>query len=388
MFACGQVRTMMTEASDVLKFDGSNYLRQRLILSTLSGKAVKVKDIRSRSDDPGLKEFEVNLVRLLDKVTNGSTVEVNETGTSLFYQPGLLFGGHVEHECCKARGIGYYLEVLIALAPFCKKPLNAVLKGVTNCATDISVDVLHNVARPILRRFLGTDEGLEFSITKRGMAPGGGGEIVFKCPVRKQLKPLQLEEPGKIKRVRGVVYAVRVSPAIANRLVESAKGIILKFLPDVYIHTDHCTGTKSGKSPGFGIALYAETTSGVVYTGEMVSRAAGANLPPSVPEDIGREAAYRLLEEVYRGGCVDSVFQSHTTLFMALTPKDVSVCITGPLSPYAIQFLRHMKEYFNLAFKLDVIETIDNEDELNVGSKKVKLTCVGVGFTNLSKRVA
>lgn len=55
---------------------------------------------------------------------------------------------------------------------------------------------------------------------------------------------------GKVKRIRGTVYAVRVSPAIANRVVESAKGVLLKFLPDIYIHTDHCKGDRSGKSPG------------------------------------------------------------------------------------------------------------------------------------------
>ncbi len=41
-----------------------------------------------------------------------------------------------------------------------------------------------------------------------------------------------------------------------------AQGTLLKFLPDIYIHTDHFTGPKSGKSPGFGLTLYAETTTG------------------------------------------------------------------------------------------------------------------------------
>lgn len=55
---------------------------------------------------------------------------------------------------------------------------------------------------------------------------------------------------GKVKRIRGVVYAVRVSPTFANRIVETAKGVLLNFLPDVYINTDHCKGDKAGKSPG------------------------------------------------------------------------------------------------------------------------------------------
>lgn len=55
---------------------------------------------------------------------------------------------------------------------------------------------------------------------------------------------------GKIKRIRGTVFSARVSPAIAHRILERAKGIFLKFIPDVYISVDHPTGQKAGKSPG------------------------------------------------------------------------------------------------------------------------------------------
>ena len=48
---------------------------------------------RARDDDPGLHEAEAGFIRLLDKLTNGSKIEVNETGTSLSYQPGSLLGG-------------------------------------------------------------------------------------------------------------------------------------------------------------------------------------------------------------------------------------------------------------------------------------------------------
>jgi len=41
-----------------------------------------------------------------------------------------------------------------------------------------------------------------------------------------------------------------VSPTIANRCIESAKSLLLKFLPDVYIYADHAKGKNSGRSPG------------------------------------------------------------------------------------------------------------------------------------------
>lgn len=71
-------------------------------------------------------------MRLIDKLSNGMVLDVNETGTEVFFQPGVLIGGNIDHECCKQRGIGYYLEVIFGLTPYFKKGLKITLKGVTN----------------------------------------------------------------------------------------------------------------------------------------------------------------------------------------------------------------------------------------------------------------
>lgn len=57
----------------------------------------------------------------------------------LFYMPGLLLGGSVEHDCNMQRSVGYYLEALLMLAPFMKTPLKATLRGVTNDHADPTV---------------------------------------------------------------------------------------------------------------------------------------------------------------------------------------------------------------------------------------------------------
>lgn len=61
------------------------------------------------------------------------------TGTDLFFEPGLLLGGTLEHVCSQQRSIGYFLEPLCMLAPFAKKPIRITLKGITNGPDDPSV---------------------------------------------------------------------------------------------------------------------------------------------------------------------------------------------------------------------------------------------------------
>ncbi|XP_029169505.1 RNA 3'-terminal phosphate cyclase-like protein [Nylanderia fulva] len=364
----------------VLTYEGSNYFRYRLLLSTLSGKPVRITNIRTKDDNPGLKEYEISFIRLLDKITNGTKIEVNETGTSIYYNPGLLNGGELEHDCSLQRGIGYYLEGIIIIAPFCKNCVNLKFRGVTDNTIDPSIDRIQTAGIPILKKFLAGDNEVVLTIRKRGVAPLGGGEVHFKCPISRNLKTIQMEDSGMVKRIRGTACSIRVSPTIANRIVESAKSVLLKFLPDVYVYIDHCKGSTGGKSPGFGVTLTADTTKDVFFSGQAFSPLMTTGSLPCVPEDLGKEAAMKLLDEIYRNGCVDSSFQSMTAAFMALGRKDVCKVTMGPLTPATIQFLRDLRDFFGIVFK---IEPMKEGDEI---LSQVHLTCLGVGYTNISKR--
>jgi hypothetical protein len=73
------------------------------------------------------------------------------------------------------------------------------------------------------------------------------------------------------------------------------------------------------RSPGYGLALVAETTTGCIISTEATAEVAtpsedrdeGAGPAPEalLPEDIGARAAKQLLEEIRQGGVVDSTHQ-------------------------------------------------------------------------------
>jgi RNA 3'-terminal phosphate cyclase-like protein len=128
--ACFQIFTLHY-TMDVLRFSSHRHLRQRLLLSVLSGRSIRIDGIRSNDVHVGLREYEINLLRLIEKVTNGSTIEISVTGTSFLFHPGVLPGGSFQHTCHVGRSIGYYLEILVPLGPFCKKPLDVMLNGIT-----------------------------------------------------------------------------------------------------------------------------------------------------------------------------------------------------------------------------------------------------------------
>ena len=49
----------------------------------------------------------------------------------------------------------------------------------------------------------------------------------------------------------------------------------------------------------------------------------------------------------------------------------------------SIQFLRHLKEFFGVMFKIQAQQTDD--ESATGGEAKVLLSCVGVGYTNINK---
>ena len=146
--------------------------------------------------------------------------------------------------------------------------------------------------------------------------------------------------------------------------------------------------------------MVAETTTGVFVGAEAAAEGG------SLPEDVATAASHLLCEEIAKGGCIDTANQALVLLYMALSPEDVSKVRFGKLTPYSyvfpplsrwlhriilrktlttclslcvfsIQFLRHLRDFFGITFKIKP----DHE------TKTVFLSCLGIGFTNMAKKV-
>ncbi|EKM55509.1 uncharacterized protein PHACADRAFT_143943 [Phanerochaete carnosa HHB-10118-sp] len=365
----------MSQLVTVIHFSGHQYLRHRLVLSILSGKPVKIDKIRPDDKNPGLRDYEVSLLRLLERVTNGTVIEISVTGTAILVKPGIIAGGTVVHDCPLSRSIGYFLEPAVMLAPFSKKPLQLTLRGITSDDRDLSADLIRTVTLPHLQLF-GISEGLELRIKKRGAPPLGGGEVQFLCPIVKQVKTMNFVDRGRVKRIRGIAHAVRVSPQFSNRMIEAARSVLNRYIPDIYLYSDVYKGEDSGKSPGYALSLLAESTTGVIRSAEAVS------VPGGTPEDVALTASRALLSEIRRGGCVDKQHQTLVLLMMVLGSEDVGRCKMGEPTPRTIQFLRDVHQAFSTSFK------IVPADKSEQGSSELLFSCYGTGYVNANRTVA
>ena len=355
---------------------GVKSFRGRLIISTLARRGLQLSGVRSRSSEPGLRKDEASFLRLLDKMTSGSHVEINETGTSVKYAPGTITGGPIEHDCSKSdRGIGWFIDGVLPLVPFGNKAVALTLLGVTaGGPTWRSVDALKHGPITWLRDALGLDITLDVVRRQANtkVVEQQTGKVLLRCAPRRSLPAVDLTDVGLVKNIRGVAYCTRVAPAMANRVVDAAREVLNPYLADVRITTDAASKRDSAPGPGFGLALVATTTT---------DRKIAVDLDSSVakePEDLATRCSRALLADVARNGAVDSLSQALLLTFMVLTDEDASIaCLPDPLTPAAVDRLRLLKTFFGIEFQLSPDPQAHN----------IRCACLGVGFKNVALAV-
>lgn len=364
--------------ANLITFEGTRNFRLRLVLATLAGKHIKISKIRSNDMNPGLRDHEVSFLRLLEAVTNGSHIEISYTGTTVIFRPGIIIGGQLTHNCAGSKPIGYFLEPMLYLAPFSKKKFSIVFRGLTSSdrGADAGVEAIKWGLVPVLEKF-GIREA-EVHILKRGSPPLGGGEVHFLCnSLIAQPLTIHALEPPKISAIRGVAYCTRVSPSIVNRIIDAARKVLKPTAVEVNITADVWRGENSGKSPGFGVLLAAESKRGWRIFAE------GTGTAGSLPEDLGEKVAYELLHELSTS-CVLGRNQLKLALaLMTIGKEDVGrlKIHKAQVDDLLVWTLRDIHSIFGSdAYLKDGAEEAE-PDYLTVTMK-------GNGFTSASKKIA
>ena len=392
-----------------IRFTTQKAFASRLTLATLTGRPIRISQIRPSSPtNPGLAPHEISLLRLFEAVTNGSTIEISYTGTILLYRPGLITGstpgsgasgGVIRHEVAAAcnRGVSYFLIPLCLLAPFSKAPVNVLFTGpgVVTSATpagDISADTVRTAILPLYAKF-GISNNIELRISRRSnLGPrgkGGAGEVqlVFGHQVRLP-KTLHLLNGGRIRRIRGVAYCTGVPASNNARMIEAARGVLNTMSADTYIFSDVSsapylpskdqpnTHTKNKTGIGFGLSLVAGSSTGSLFSADVVSPPSGG-VPP---EDLGQQCAHQLLESVAASGTVSLTAASTVLVLMAMGSEDVGRVQLGKdvvSAEQMINLARDMKAFGLSSWGFreatdqdkDVVVSVVGRDVGNVGRK-------------------
>ena len=76
--------------------------------------------------------------------------------------------------------------------------------------------------------------------------------------------------------------------------------------------------------------------------------------------------------------CRCLALQGLLLLMCALGPGEINEIRLGPLTPYAVRTLRHLKDFFGVTFSI----------RPEADSQTLFMSCIGCGIANVSKRIS
>jgi RNA 3'-phosphate cyclase len=278
---------------------GGQMLRTAVALSAVTGKPLRISNIRANRSNPGLAAQHLAGVKAVAELCGGDVKGLALGSREMEFVPGKIVSGKLNIDVGTAGSVSLVLQALMIPALFADGPLRIQVRGGTDVSHSPSIDYLRHVTLPILRR-VGFDG--EITLLQRGYYPKGGGRIVLEVNSVNGLKGIDLLERGKILSVKGISNAHRglEERKVASRQAKSARTIVFNRLSNtgfdgaIRIEEEYVNAL----SLGSGITLYAgceHSVLGVCVLGER-SRSA---------ESVGSEAAEDLAEELFSGAALD-----------------------------------------------------------------------------------
>jgi RNA 3'-terminal phosphate cyclase (ATP) len=288
---------------------GGQILRSSVALSALLGRPIRITNIRGRRPSPGMKAQHVAAVSALARIC-GARVEGLKLGSSaLEFHPGEITCGEFEFEVGTAGSISLVLQAILPALCFAPSKARATIRGGTDVKWSPPIDYLRFVALPILSRM---GPRAEVRLLRRGHYPKGGGEVEVSVEPVEGLEPLLMKEFGELIEVRGLSHCAGLPRHVAERQARAAEAALRRAVDSPISIGLEWGPQGSGRGPGSGITLYARTSSGAILGADAI----GERGKPA--EEVGREAASKLLREISSGRPVDRHMADMAILYMAI----------------------------------------------------------------------
>eukprot|EP01122_Echinamoeba_exundans_P016414 TRINITY_DN8307_c0_g1_i1.p1 TRINITY_DN8307_c0_g1~~TRINITY_DN8307_c0_g1_i1.p1 ORF type:complete len:371 (+),score=41.32 TRINITY_DN8307_c0_g1_i1:541-1653(+) len=353
---------------------GGQVLRNTVALAALMNKPIKVTDIRkNRKPKPGLRPQHLAGIQLVSQMYQGKLSGGAVDSSEISFVPGQFRQSDYVSDTGTAGSITLLMQISIPCLTFASKPTTVKFIGGTNADKAPQIDYFHRVFGPISSKF-----GLkyEFSLTKRGFFPKGLGVAAVTVEPIHQLAPVVLEDPGYVKSIKIFSFvAGGIHPRTGTRVNDSALRILKQRFPEPSVEYDVQFVQETSLSSvgnGCGITIVAETSTGCLFGGSALLEQGKSG------DDVGADAARKLITDFDDGGCVDEYAQDQIIIFMALA-KGRSKIRSGPLSLHT-QTSIHFSSLMTGA-KFEVLPIPDPE-KMRPGENSYWITCDGIGFEN------
>lgn len=318
----------------MIKLDGSylegggQIVRTSLALSTITQKPFEVTDIRKGRPKPGLKNQHLFCIKALEKLCNARTEGAELGSTYLKYYPGKIKPQTLSIDIGTAGSITLLLQSLLIPSIFADSKIRLKIIGGTDVSWSPSFDYFNNIIIPQIRKYA----DIEANLLKRGYYPKGGGKVDVKIKPKfnleniKEAPKINLTEQHNLIQIKGISHASSdlEKAQVAERQARSAKLALNRLNCPINIRTEY----SETLSTGSGITLWAifsKDLNEIDFNNPIILGSDALGERGKRSEEVGKEAAEKLLKEINSKAPVDLHLADNLIPFLALVGGQIKV---------------------------------------------------------------
>ena len=315
-------------------------LRTSIALSALTGKPIKIFNIRVNRPNPGLAPQHLTSVKVAAEFCNAEVKGLKLGSLEVEFIPKEIeLPAKKRIDIGTAGSIGLLLQTLIPILLFGNREVELEIKGGTAGLGAPPIEFLIHVFFPILEK-MGVKKPL-IEVERYGFYPKGGGIVRIKTFPVKNLKALELVKRGELKKIEGVSVVGSLPEHIAKRQANSARKVLMQ----AGFSSEIKAKVVQTFSPGTFISLWANFENTILG-----NDALGVKGKPA--EKVGEEAALGLIESIRSNACLDKFMSDQIIPFLALAKGKSKVKIEK-FTEHVRTNLKVCEIFFGKIFEID-----------------------------------
>lgn len=203
---------------------GGQIVRTSVSLAALTGKSIRLENIRAGRPKPGLRPQHLTAVRALAQITRAALTGDELGSTSLTFSPQGIFPGtylfDVAETTSSAGSVSLVAQTVLPVLLFAQAPSSLLIKGGTHVPWSPPAHYLAEIFLPALQQM---GVAADLAIRQWGFYPQGGGEIQLQVNSVRQLQAVEWTTPPNLTDFQGLSAAANLPHHVMRRQSQSLR---------------------------------------------------------------------------------------------------------------------------------------------------------------------
>lgn len=325
---------------------GGQILRTSLTLACITGKSLRMENIRAARRKPGLAKQHLSCVRAACQICDGQCRGDALGSRVLDFQPGAVHGGDYSFDISSAGSASLVIQTVLPALFLAGKPSTVTVTGGTHNPWAPPFDFLRETFLPAISA---AGFRADCRLIKHGFFPAGGGKISFEVqPWHEDAdRMIDLCEPSSNAQIHARIYTARLPEHVAQK----QRTLLLQSKLNIK-HVEHVEVTDSD---GPGNCLMIRLPGAKPCNGRTtVFTAFGMRRKPS--RDVVNEAVKLAGDFLASNAAVDRYLADQLLIYMALSKAGCFT--TNELSTHLTTNIETIKKFLSVSFKTEYQDRI------------------------------